>query len=272
MSQLLQRSVWYARTAVTLMLVSVAGCAGLPSATQDSDSDRPVFDRPPVTQAEGRAKISVELGMAYLGIGRFDVALDEARTALAHDSGYAPAYHLMGLVYTYLEDTPAARENFRKALSIAPRDPDINNSYGWFQCVQGETQDGLARLGAAARNPYYRFPARAYTNAGLCHLRLNDESAALEQFQRATQLEPGNLQAQYQIAAISYRQGNYRLASQRLTELHQRREPTAESVWLALRVERRLGNRQAEASYAEQLRGRFGESPEYQSMMQGNFE
>jgi len=34
-------------------------------------------------------------------------------------------------------------------------------------------------------------------------------------------------------------------------------EPSAESLWLALRVERRLGQRTTELSYANQLRRRF---------------
>ena len=255
----------------TLML-ALGGCATVPGSGFDSSSERPVSDRPPETQAQARAKINTDLGLAYFEIGRFDVALDEAKVALSHDSAYAPAYHLMGIVYMFLDNVPAARENLQRAISLAPNDPEINNSYGWFQCVQGEVREGMARLAAAARNPYYRFPARAYTNQGLCHLRQGEDSAALEQFRRAAQLDPDNVQAQFQVAAILYRLGDYAAASQRLTDFHQRREPTAESVWLALRVERRLGNRDAEASYAAQLRGRFAESAEYQSMMQGNFE
>jgi type IV pilus assembly protein PilF len=54
--------------------------------------------------------------------------------------------------------------------------------------------------------------------------------------------------------------------------LHQQSEPTAESVWLGVRTERRLGNRDAESSYAEQLRGRFADSAELRAMNQGSYE
>ena len=48
--------------------------------------------------------------------------------------------------------------------------------------------------------------------------------------------------------------------------------PSAASAWLGLRTERRLGNADAEASYAAQLRSRFAESEEFKSMNQGKFE
>ncbi|MDX9698561.1 MAG: type IV pilus biogenesis/stability protein PilW [Rhodocyclaceae bacterium] len=260
--------------AVTLAAV-LGGCTTLPGVADSSTAGgavRAMSDTPPANAAQARARVSVELGMAYLEVGRFDVALDEARSAMAHDSNYAPAYHLLALVHMFIEENAAARENFLRALRLAPGDPEINNSYGWFQCVHGESEEGLRRLTAAARNPYYRFPGRAYTNAGLCHLRTQTDDAAAEQFRRAVSLDPANAQALYHLAAIAYRSGDYVVARQWLVDLHQRREPTAESVWLGLRTERRLGNRAAEASYAEQLRGRFADSPEYQSMLQGNYE
>jgi type IV pilus assembly protein PilF len=49
-------------------------------------------------------------------------------------------------------------------------------------------------------------------------------------------------------------------------------EPTAELVWLVLRIERKLGNREAEARYASQLRRRFPGSPEQRLMNQGQYD
>lgn len=49
-------------------------------------------------------------------------------------------------------------------------------------------------------------------------------------------------------------------------------EPTAEMVWLLLRIERHLGNKAAEASLATQLRRKYPDSPEYQALLKGDFE
>lgn len=252
----------------------VAGCATHPATTSGAATtvSRPMSDITPATPADSRARVHVDLGMAYFEVGRYDVALDEAKIALGDSPNYAPAYHLLGLAYMLIEENAAARDNFERALREAPGDPDFNNSYGWFLCTQGQEQQGLDRLALAARNPYYRHSARPLTNAGLCYLRLKDDAAAEVQFLRAVQADPSNGQALYQLADIAYRSGRYDQARSHLIRLHQQLNPSAASVWLGLRAERRLGNHDAEASYASQLESRFVESEEFKLFNQGKFE
>jgi type IV pilus assembly protein PilF len=262
-------------TLVTVAFAAMlAGCATNPATTSGESTtvSRPMSDITPATPADSRARVHVDLGMAYFEVGRYDVALDEAKIALGDSPNYAPAYHLLGLAYMLIEENAAARDNFERALREAPGDPDFNNSYGWFLCTQGQEQQGLDRLALAARNPYYRHSARPLTNAGLCYLRLKDDAAAEVQFLRAVQADPANGQALYQLADIAYRAGRYDQARSHLIRLHQQLNPSAASVWLGLRTERRLGNHDAEASYASQLQSRFVESEEFKLFNQGKFE
>lgn len=119
---------------VLLVASILAGCATVPGASGmgASPTSRPMSDVTPATPAETRARVHVDLGMAYFEIGRYDVALDEARIALNDVPTYAPAYHLLGLAYMLIEEFGPARENFELALRHAPGDPEFNNSYGWF--------------------------------------------------------------------------------------------------------------------------------------------
>ena len=263
-----------ARISLLLAALFVSACATLPGAGDAGSAaiSRPLSDVPPSTPAESRARVHVDLGMAYFEIGRYDVALDEARIALNDSPDYAPAYHLLGLAYMLIEQHAPARQSFEQALRHAPGDPEFNNSYGWFLCTQGEELRGLERLAQSARNPYYRHATRPYTNAGLCYLRLKDDAAAEGQFLAAVQADPSNRQALYQLADIAYRGGRYEQTRSHLIRLHQQSEPSAASVWLGLRTERRLGNHDAEASYAAQLGSRFGSAEEYKMMMQGKYE
>jgi type IV pilus assembly protein PilF len=48
--------------------------------------------------------------------------------------------------------------------------------------------------------------------------------------------------------------------------------PTPESLWLALRIERRAGARSQEQAHATQLRRRFPNSAEHQAMQRGEFD
>ncbi|TXH85339.1 MAG: type IV pilus biogenesis/stability protein PilW, partial [Thauera aminoaromatica] len=60
--------------AVALVL---GGCAGAPGVPAGSSSiSRPMSDTNPATPADARARVHVELGMAYFEVGRYDVALD----------------------------------------------------------------------------------------------------------------------------------------------------------------------------------------------------
>jgi type IV pilus assembly protein PilF len=105
-----------------------------------------------------------------------------------------------------------------------------------------------------------------------CSLRLKDDKAAEDYLLIALQLSPTNTQALYWLADIAYRKGRLSEARQWATDIEKMMEPTAELVWLVLRIERKLGNREAEARYASQLRRRFPGSPEQRQMTQGQYD
>lgn len=254
-----------------VVLLSACSTPGVDSAS-GGGAERPAADQPVRTEVRRAARSHVELGTAYLQASRFGTALEEARTAIAIDPSYAPGYHLLGRVHMYLNEKDAAQKAFEAALARAPGDPDINNTYGWFLCVSGREQDGLAMLAKSAQNPFNPKPTQPLTNEGLCYLQLKDEKAAAERFARALQVDPTNTVAMYQLGEIAYRQGDYPRARDLATELNQNSEPTAASVWLGLRVERKLGNRAAEATYVAQLRNKFRDSQQYQDYLAGRFE
>lgn len=261
--------------ACVLSLV-LAACAGFPEGgaglAGSAPMSRPLSDTTPAEGAEARARVHVDLGIAYFEVGRYDVALDEARVALAESSSYPPAHHLLGLAYMLVGETAQARKGFEQALRQAPGDPEFNNSYGWFLCTQGEERRGLEHLAQAARNPYYRYPTRSYVNSGWCHLRLGETEAAQQAFIAALDADSANLEALYALAEIAYRGADYERAHALLTRVHQLGAPTPASVWLGLRTARRLGRADAESSYAAQLSSRFEGSEEYQKMKRGEFE
>lgn len=261
---------------VLLLLAVVVGMAACHTTGSHESAlapaARPVSEQPVVNDNQKRARAHVELGTAYLSAARFGVALEEVRIALKYDPNYAPAHYLLGLVHMYLDEKQAAQKAFETALRLAPGDPEFSNTYGWFLCVNGQEKEGLARLAQAAQNPYYSTPTRAYTNSGLCYLRLKDEAAATAQFGRALALDPKNDTALFQLAHLAFMKGDLVQARQLVSQLNQMVTPTAESLWLGLRIERKLGNHDAEESYAAQLRRAFTSSQEYQNLLKGQYE
>ncbi len=260
---------WYAVIGVAFL----AACANMPQGQTGGDVLRPAADKPATTEQRARAKAHVELGNAYLQANKLGVALDEAKTALSDDASYAPAQLLMGQVHAFLGEFEQARPFFEEASRLAPGDPEINNAYGWFLCNRGEIQDGVTRIEQAARNPYNQTPAMAWTNVGLCQILRKDDKAAEAAFLRAVQVDAGNLRALFNLSEIAYRAGNYPRAREWFLALQQRlKKPSAETLWLGLRIERQLGNREAAADYALQLRRDFASSSEFQLLQQGKFD
>ncbi|NSL54002.1 type IV pilus biogenesis/stability protein PilW [Uliginosibacterium aquaticum] len=251
----------------------LSGCvAGLPIGG-GAESDRPSAEQPATTAARRSAKLHVELGQAYLQSGRNGVALDEARAAIASDSAYAPGYLLQGMVYAAQEQYAQAIPGFEQASRLAPGDPEIANAYGWFLCSQGRESEGLPRIEQAARNPYYTTPTRAWTNAGLCLLRQKNTPAAEERFLRAVQADTTNLQAYYYLADIAYRSNRDLRAKEWMDQiLKQMKNSNVEILWLAVRIENRLGNRSTVADLGSRMRKEFPGSNEYQYFLQGKFE
>lgn len=256
---------------LSFSLFLLAGCT-ITGGGSGQGAQQAVSAQPAENEQQQRAKVHTELGSLYMLDGRSAIALEEARIALSADSNYAPAYNLLGLTHMVLDEMKLAEDNFQKALSLAPGDPEINNNYGWFLCQNGRAQQSIAYFMKAAKNPLYTTPTRPFTNAGICSLQMKDDKAAEDYLLTALRISPTNTQALFWLADIAYRQGRYPAARQWTTDIERMMEPTAEVIWLALRIERKMGNRDAESRYATQLRRRFPGSPEQRLLSQGQYE
>ena len=221
-----------------------------------------------------RARIHTELGSMYFQAGNMAVAMEELKIAISADASYAPAHMVLALVHAYLKENSEAERVFRRALDLAPNDPEVNNNYGWFLCQTGKERQSISYFLNAVKNPLYSTPDRAYANAGTCALKAGDLEGAAKYLQTAIRLGgDGALMARVQLATLSYRQGNLDEAKRIIGETLKVMEPASpDALWLALRIERKLGNRNAESGFAAQLRSRYPESPEYQEFLKGNFE
>lgn len=222
--------------------------------------------------ARAQAKAHTDLGTAYFRANRFAVALEEVANALGADASYAPAYNLAGLVHMYLRERDKALENFQRALRLAPSDSEINNNYGWMLCQEGREKEAFPLFMQAVKNPLYATPTKPFYNAGMCALRIKDDALAEDFFVKAVMVDPKNMAGLYRLAEIKYRANNLHDAQRYVGVVLRSLEDDPAPLWLAIRIERKLGNRKAEADYTSQLRRKFQGSPEYQALLQGKFE
>jgi type IV pilus assembly protein PilF len=219
-----------------------------------------------------RARLHTELAGLYYSRGNMNVALVELRAAVAADSNYATAYGLFGLVYMDLKENSLAQQNFDRALRLAPNEPDINHNYGLYLCQTAREPESIKYFLQAIRNPLYQAPWRSYAAAGTCSLRVKNVKDADEFFQRALKMEPDEPSSLLQLGQIRFQQGRMDEARTLVSRHNKVVTPSAESLWLALRIERKAGQRAAEQSYATQLRRRYPASDEYRKLQRGDFE
>lgn len=262
-------------TCAALAAALLAGCAQTGDQRAEQQPNRSATDEPVLigerADARQRAKAHTDLAAAYYELGNMGVALEEVRIALAADPNYAPAHNVAGLVNFELRDNAGAEASFKRAMALAPNDPDVAHNYGFFLCKTAREQEGLQQYMSAIRNPLYQTPAKSWAAAGRCIEPKNPNEAEVF-YDRALKLDPNTLGAMMPYAQLLYRRGQLVDARNLVNRYLKIVEPTAESLWLGVRIERKLGDRSAEATYATQLRRRFPQSKEYADFMRGNFD
>jgi len=251
-------------------LAALAGCAsnGAGSGELKTASD--------VTAAEKRASIRVQLAVGYYQNGKYEIALDEVKQALAADPDNAEAYGLRALIYTAMGQLALADDNYQTALRLKPGNPDLSNNYGSFLCTAlNKPAQAMPYFDAALRNPAYQTPVSALVNAGLCSIRSKNFQAAERYLLEALRYNPDLQASNAGLARTYYERREYPRAGffiNRLIETSKLDTLSADALWLALRVQRKLGDRTQEASLAAQLRRRFPGSPEYAAFERGAFD
>ena len=198
------------------------------------------------------------------------VALDELTQALQANQDYAPAYSVRGLVHMALREDKEAEEDFKKSLQLDNADSDTHNNYGWFLCQRGREKESIPQFMVAIKNPLYTTPGLAYLNAGLCSRKAGNNKDAEEFLQNALRVQPELTQALFALADLNFANADYFAAKKYFMNLSQKTDNlTAEQLWLGVRINRKLGDRNSEASFGTQLRNRFPDSREAQLLMHG---
>lgn len=239
-----------------VLTILLAGCA-----TQSNN---------PKEQSQKRdsARIHTELGAGYFQQGQIAIALEEFSEATSIDPSYAMAHNGLGLVYSALGEDAKADASFKRAISLDTTNSESRNNYGTFLCSRNRIDESITQFMEAVKNPLYTTKDIAYLNAGLCSLRKDNIDGAENFFQKALQVQPLMHRASYELALIQFNRKKFGLAREYLqTPLVG--NPTAEVLWLAIRVERQLGDRDAEASYSLALRRNYPNSEQAKALLSG---
>lgn len=212
--------------------------------------------------AERLARINTQLGIEYMRQGDNEVAMNRLEKALQADPRYAGAHEAMALLFVRLREYTPAESAFRRALQLAPKDSSIMNNYGLFLCQRGRREEAEALFRRAVENPLYETPQVVYTNAGTCARDAGELEQAERYYRLALQRAPTFAPALIGMAEVALERERHMSARAYLQRYEAVAPLTPPALWLGVRIERVLGDADAEASYALALTNRFPDSLE----------
>jgi len=269
-----QESGKVAAVLVSLLLsLALSGC-GTP-AGEGSGARNPVdsvvtsSDEP---ESRRRARTRLELASGYFSEGKTTIALDELKLALQADPNYADAFNLRGLIYMRLGDVRQAEDSFRRALQLNARDADTMHNYAWLMCQQRRYPESIELFTRANAVALYQGQSKTYMSRGLCELAAGQRDAAERSFARSYELDASNPISGYNLANLLFLRGELQRAQFYIRRLNNSELANAETLWLGIKVERKLNNLEAERQLTTQLRRRFPQSRELTSLDRGAFD
>lgn len=249
--------------ALPLAASLLTGCAQMPSVSRDT----PVVAEQ--ADLQRRTEIRMALAAAYYDEAQYASALQEAERALQISPQRADLHGMRALILMQMGQTPEAEQSLRQALRLDSASPDLQNNAGWFYCQTGRAAMAMPYFERAIASRLYATPAKALLNAGLCSLRSGDNERAEHYLLRAVESEPRSAIAHANLARIFYKRADYRHAQQHILLAVNGESMAADHLLMAIRIEKKLGDRNAEQSLASQLRRLYPDSPQLVAYLRG---
>ena len=248
----------------------LAGCATTGGGVQTETAPNSAAE----AEVHRLAQTRLQLAAMHFEEGRIEVALGEVAQALQVSPQYPDAYNLKGWIHMSQQDYPAAHESFARALALRPGNADALYNMGWLQCQQKQFESADRNFDAALAAP--RSTGQSVTRIllakGVCLLGAGQGAAALKSLGQAYELEPGSPAVAYNFANALHVQGETERARFYVRRINNSQWSSAQSLWLGIKVERRLGDSVAMRQLADQLQKRFPDSKEWQRFEQGAFD
>lgn len=261
-------------TALALVAaVLLASCAGVGGGALPPDQPNAIATASDQSDIERRARVRLELAEAYFGRGQLETALDEVKRSIAVKPDMADAYNLRALIYAAMREDRLAEDSFARALQLNPRDGATLHNQAWFLCQRDRFAEAQAQFAATLALPQYRDTARTQLARGVCYGRNRQWPEAEAALMRAYELDPANPSIGFNLSEVLYQRQAYERASFYIGRVNDAPDAVnAQTLWLAARIERKLGRDAVVRVLGSRLRQGFAQSPEAALFERGRFD
>jgi type IV pilus assembly protein PilF len=226
----------------------------------------------PVSGAERRqnnvdaAAINVQLGLDYLQKNELSIAQGKLERALGEDPDSPDVHDALAQLDERLGDSKGADREYRRALALSHRSPQMVNNYAVYMCSHGRAPEAVRLFDEAAANPIYPTPWAAYTNAGICLHSVHHDDEAMLRFARALQANPAFADAVFQAASLEYAQQHLVAARLRLDVFLMSNPPTPSLLLLGWQIARAQSDLVGEHRFEQVLSNDFPASTQARAL------
>ena len=208
------------------------------------------------------ADVYISLGMEYMNRGMSEVALEKLTTAIKIDPYSSNAHNVIAVLYDRLGEKSLAGQHYTKAVSISPNNSSAQNNYARYLCSNNEFDLADKHFNRALKNPLYKSPILALTNAGTCAWKAGQLDKAESYYRTALQRNNRAAVTLLQMAKLKFEMENYLSVRAYLQRFKAINKHTAASLWLGIQAEDKLGDTSGVASYILQLKQLYPDSHE----------
>lgn len=246
--------------AILVTSILLLGACSSEQTSQSNDTMDPSI----TAQNPKAADINMQLGIGYLQQGDIDRAKQKLLLAEQQDPNSPLVWDSFAYFYSKTGDNAKADQYYQKAIGLAPNNGKTLNNYGVFLCGEGKYQQAIQYFDAAVKDPGYVTTGQAYENAGLCAEQIPDMNKAKTLFTKALQNDPTLPTSNLELASINFNNKQYDQAMFYLSRYKANAKPSAESLWLEIRLANMAGDQNTVASDALLLKSNYPLSDEYQ--------
>lgn len=243
-------------SAISIMGLILSGCISTTTGTASPEADN-----------DDAAELNYQLGVRYYQNENYELARDRLLLAIELDPKLAIAHSTLAMTYEALDNRRLATESYERAVKIAPRNYDIQNSYAVFLCKQQDFDGARKHFNKAAEHPENDNAEKTLTNAGICMAQKPDLAAAEQFFRAAVDRRPTYGEALLQLCLLKFQQADYLSARAFLQRFMASSKTTAGVLYLAAEIEGKLGNERGRTEFVDQLLRDFPESPEARKVL-----
>ncbi|AVQ87202.1 type IV pilus biogenesis/stability protein PilW [Plesiomonas shigelloides] len=221
--------------------------------------------------SEDAAQARINLGLGYLQQGEMVLARQNLERAQAFAPDDYRVHMAMAYYHQRVGEFSKAETDYTKAMRLAPKNGDILNNYGAFLCSQGKYAQAETQFKAALTIPGYYRTADSLENMGLCAMRAGKTQEAEGYLIRALKHEPAKGSRLMLLADNELKSGNRAQAQFMLATYDRVLPPSADSLWMHIRLAKINNQYSALNQYGQQLAREYPQSQRYQQFLANEY-